>query len=479
MIFDNNVPEWKNEGSEPPESLKKDGFTAGYKPPAAYFNWFFNRMQRAVKEIQEKLVFELKAMAFKDKVSNSDIVSVSAEKVSQDAEHRLVSDSEKSSWNGKVDATEGDISETVVETLEPIEKETKYPIPSAGESIKRFLGKVLMFLLNIKPLESDVTYYVSTTGSDITGDGTQEKPYRTIQYAINMVPKNLNGYGAKIRVAAGTYDEHVEMISFYGGYIHLISDSENTLAATCIVKSVLIKYCKGYALVNGFTCTHADDTPFVVSGCNYASIQYCQSTVSARSRAGIYFGESNGAVTGCRIANRNVALQIVTSKVFSDIWDQAGSVNNDYGLSSNRSSIISKSGAQPIGLARNEVSAAGGVFFNENGTQISGLINTGISCTWGPISGGYIRHGNGSTAMITIQIVVQVTTSLNANTEYVITGLPRPVIDAATTVVVLQSPLVLAYSYIRYADSKLFFTSNATVTAGTWVQFNCTYLTNS
>ena len=180
----------------------------------------------------------------------------------------------------KVTSIGGDISETVVNTLEP--NETKFPIPSAGETIKRFLGKVLTFLKNIKPLEADATYNVATTGSDITGDGTQEKPYRTIQYAINMVPKNLNGYGAKIRVAAGTYDEHVLVSSFYGGYVHLISDSENTLAATCLVKSIQIKFCRGYVQVNGFTCTRADDTPFVVSGCNYAAIQYCQSTVSAR-----------------------------------------------------------------------------------------------------------------------------------------------------------------------------------------------------
>ena len=55
MDFENNVPEWKAAGSEPPESLKESGFQAGYKPPAAYFNWFWNRVSACLKEIREKL----------------------------------------------------------------------------------------------------------------------------------------------------------------------------------------------------------------------------------------------------------------------------------------------------------------------------------------------------------------------------------------------------------------------------------------
>ena len=41
--FDNKAPEWDNVGAEPDAELKKGGFLAGYKPPAAYFNWFFDR----------------------------------------------------------------------------------------------------------------------------------------------------------------------------------------------------------------------------------------------------------------------------------------------------------------------------------------------------------------------------------------------------------------------------------------------------
>ncbi len=77
----------------------------------------------------------------------------------------------------RVDVIGGDISETVIETLDTVEDK----ISSTGrrESVKRLFGKCLTFLKNIRPLTSDISVYVSTTGSDITGDGTQSNPFKT------------------------------------------------------------------------------------------------------------------------------------------------------------------------------------------------------------------------------------------------------------------------------------------------------------
>lgn len=55
MNFENNVPEWRAKGTEPPESLKEKGFEVGQKPPAAYFNWFWNRVSACLTEIFTKL----------------------------------------------------------------------------------------------------------------------------------------------------------------------------------------------------------------------------------------------------------------------------------------------------------------------------------------------------------------------------------------------------------------------------------------
>lgn len=95
MNFEKKVPDWKNVGSEPSEDIKKDGFKAGYKPPAAYFNWFFNRIGESVKELQNLL----KALAFKDTVGNEEITEVSGSKVIQNSTHRFITDAEREKWD--------------------------------------------------------------------------------------------------------------------------------------------------------------------------------------------------------------------------------------------------------------------------------------------------------------------------------------------------------------------------------------------
>ncbi len=66
-------------------------------------------------------------------------------------------------------------------------------------------------------LTSDVTVYVSTAGNDTTGNGTAAKPYRTIQKAIDDIPKNLGGYWATIDIANGTYAERIAINGFGNG----------------------------------------------------------------------------------------------------------------------------------------------------------------------------------------------------------------------------------------------------------------------
>lgn len=62
MSWKHTLPEWVNEGTEPSESLRTNGFQGGYKPPAAVFNWFWHSVSEAVNELQEKS-FELSGEA--------------------------------------------------------------------------------------------------------------------------------------------------------------------------------------------------------------------------------------------------------------------------------------------------------------------------------------------------------------------------------------------------------------------------------
>lgn len=46
-----DIPVWSNTGIEPSETIKENGFEKGYRPPAEYFNWFFNRTSAALNEL--------------------------------------------------------------------------------------------------------------------------------------------------------------------------------------------------------------------------------------------------------------------------------------------------------------------------------------------------------------------------------------------------------------------------------------------
>ncbi len=54
MNFEEKIPDWDNVGVEPDAQMKKDGFKAGYKPPAAYFNWFLIEFQHQSKNYKKK-----------------------------------------------------------------------------------------------------------------------------------------------------------------------------------------------------------------------------------------------------------------------------------------------------------------------------------------------------------------------------------------------------------------------------------------
>ena len=53
MDFINTPQRWENQGVKPTDELAKEGFKAGYKPPAAYFNYLFHNYYECLNELQE------------------------------------------------------------------------------------------------------------------------------------------------------------------------------------------------------------------------------------------------------------------------------------------------------------------------------------------------------------------------------------------------------------------------------------------
>ena len=66
-------------------------------------------------------------------------------------------------------------------------------------------------------LAEDVTVWVALSGNDVDGDGSADAPFRTIQAAVDALPKNLDGHTAEIVVDFGVYAERVTVNGFRSG----------------------------------------------------------------------------------------------------------------------------------------------------------------------------------------------------------------------------------------------------------------------
>ena len=53
--YEDNIPQWGNEGTEPVDRVKTEGYKPGYKPPASYFNWFWSHVLKWLNDLRTKL----------------------------------------------------------------------------------------------------------------------------------------------------------------------------------------------------------------------------------------------------------------------------------------------------------------------------------------------------------------------------------------------------------------------------------------
>ncbi len=373
----------------------------------------------------------------------------------------------------KVDINGGDISETVIETLDTVED--KYPIPAAGESVKRFLGKTLTFLRYIKPLTSDITLYVSAnTGSDISGNGSQLNPFKTIQHAIDILPKDLNGYVATIQVADGTYNESIVISGFKTGIIHLKTIRNDTISSLTKVTSITCQHNSAYIVIHGFDITTSLSYGITCVHCADIMINSVRCVGVAKTFRGIYIEESGICrVLNCEISNKEYAVYITNANGY--VMTSSGT-GNTYGILSASAGIVHILSSSIGATTASVLQSYGGMIFYENGTQISGVYTSGLSCTWGTIQGGYIRNGTSGAAIITIVCTVILSTNLSAGTPYYISGFPR-VAGISRVSVSVHDKRDIYYCFIN-ADGTLQMVLDNALAATTYLVFNCTYMTD-
>ena len=200
MDFEKKVPEWDNVGAEPDAQLKKEGFKAGYKPPAAYFNWFFNRISEVAKELQEKAGNEI---------------------------------------DNKPDASGGDISDTVITSAE--EPTAEYPVPAAGDSTKVFLGKTRKFFSDIKNWMTGVCLLGQIVNNCVTDNAklplsaAQGKVLMDLYNVLNTKATTFVGSAHRLHIRSGDNGLKNIYLDVYdgngkGSSISFLSDGEKAIS---------------------------------------------------------------------------------------------------------------------------------------------------------------------------------------------------------------------------------------------------------
>lgn len=308
----------------------------------------------------KKWFSEMKDVAFSGK----------AKDLTPDAAHRFVTDTEKNDWNGKVSASGGDISGTVIGELENTTE--RYPVPDEGETTKVFMGKVEKFLKDIKPLDDNLTVYVATTGSDTTGDGSSSKPFKTITYALSLVPKDLNSHIVKIILDDGVYEEDVEINRYRNGTIQLSSSKSGRINVACIVKSLLIRDCTSTVIIESINMYEStNQNAITIFTSINVELKYIRSVMSNPENTSIIAGSSNVRVYNSELSNHGWAIYGLDGCKISSI-DNIGTNNTKVVFSTRDGAIITTAGTTPSGTKSANIHS-GGIITYPSGAIIGSL----------------------------------------------------------------------------------------------------------
>ena len=226
-------------------------------------------------------------------------------------------------------------------------------------------------------LTSDVRVYVSTVGSDIDGDGSQDLPFKTIQKAIDELPKCLGGFTATIDVAAGTYEERITATGFFGGKLII-----GVIGKNATLRGMIINACSNVEL----------------------NIRYITRSASLDGRLLYVDGGSNVNITNnltidCGQTTEAGITAINNSRV-------SAGLNVSVSVSNGGESVIVATHGSKIAL--NTLTGTGNLFglYATYGSEISYTSSTMESALGDAVYGGSsIISGNGASTLFNADVV--------------------------------------------------------------------------
>ncbi len=219
-------------------------------------------------------------------------------------------------------------------------------------------------------LTAGVTVYVATTGNDSTGDGTSAAPFKTIQKAINELPKDLNGNHAIIDIADGTYNERVTVDGFNGGRLTIgVNDR------TVIVRGVTVMSSVGVRLnISNITYSETYDGTLLYAdfGSNVTIIRPLTLRGETAAVSGIAAARGsmiNAPSMTVALLSCGAAAVLATSGSQILLGTVEGNGNTSYGLRAEMGGMISYS-AKNLTATGGDLTVSGGRIYSGAQTNI-------------------------------------------------------------------------------------------------------------
>lgn len=172
-------------------------------------------------------------------------------------------------------------------------------------------------------VQGNITLHVAKTGNDTTGDGSESKPYLTIQKALDSLPKLLLAR-ADIVIHGGTYEEAVLVYGFSGPNSLTIGGAENETVKIETVDIRAVNLAEAVQLRNvelvgtsedGYNFSvRTGDVEFVV----LENVSCTNATASSHWGAFRFTYTLSARLRGCTISNKAVALDVAAAVVYMD-----------------------------------------------------------------------------------------------------------------------------------------------------------------
>ncbi|MBC1615301.1 hypothetical protein HB904_03830 [Listeria booriae] len=135
--------------------------------------------------------------------------------------------------------------------------------------------------------ENNLEIYVDANkGNDVTGTGALNSPFKTINKAVQQIPRAMNSSSVYINIVPGTYNEDVYIRDKQISAIFIRGTNSASVEPTKAQTGVFVRHinfqdCLGYLSIVGLNQINADQTPqkkgtFVFTRCGYASVGLCR-----------------------------------------------------------------------------------------------------------------------------------------------------------------------------------------------------------